>query len=73
MPDEGESAASLSRSTHLIGPAVQPLPDGGTRLDPTAAATARYEGCPPDRVALAVGLLRAQAPGCGRGVPSRQA
>jgi pimeloyl-ACP methyl ester carboxylesterase len=32
-----------------------------------------YEGCAPERVTWAVGLLRAQAPGCGRGVPTRQA
>jgi pimeloyl-ACP methyl ester carboxylesterase len=73
VPDEGESAAGLSRATHLIGPAVQPLPGGSTRLDPAAAATAMYEGCAPDRAAWAVGLLRAQAPGCGRGIPTRQA
>ncbi len=38
-----------------------------------AAAEFLYGGCPPDRVAWAVGLLRAQAPGCGRALPARQA
>ena len=72
VPDEGESAASLSRSTHLVGPLVRPSADGSTRLDPAAAAASLYEDCTPDRAAWAVELLRAQAPGCGRGVPARQ-
>lgn len=72
VPDAGESAASLGRSTHPIAPAVLPADDGGTRLDPAAAAEMMYAGCSPERTAWAVALLRTQAPGCGRGVPQRQ-
>ncbi|MFJ1762848.1 alpha/beta hydrolase [Amycolatopsis sp. NPDC088138] len=73
VPDEGESAASLGRSTHLIGPAVIPLEDGSTRLDLAMVTQAMYEGCEPERVTWALALLRPQGPGCGRGVPARQA
>ncbi|MGB3444633.1 MAG: alpha/beta hydrolase [Actinophytocola sp.] len=73
VPDAGESAAGLGRSTHLIGPVIVPLENGFTQLDPAMAAEAMYAGCAPDRAAWAVGLLRPQGPGCGRGVPERQA
>ncbi|MFC4852843.1 alpha/beta hydrolase [Actinophytocola glycyrrhizae] len=72
VPDAGESAASLGRSTHPIAPAVLPADEGGTRLDPALAAEMMYAGCSPERTAWAVALLRTQAAGCGRGVPQRQ-
>ncbi|MET9693357.1 alpha/beta hydrolase [Streptomyces sp. NPDC006514] len=72
VPDAGESAAGLGGASSLLQEAIRPGPDGSTRLCPDLAAAALYGDCPPPLAARAVGLLRAQAPGCGRGVPERQ-
>lgn len=72
VPDAGESAAGLGGASTRLREAIRPGPDGSTRLCPDLAAAALYDDCPEPLAARAVGLLRAQAPGCGRGVPQRQ-
>jgi pimeloyl-ACP methyl ester carboxylesterase len=69
VPDVGESAASLGGSSPQLQTAINPGPDGSTSLHPSRAADALYGDCPDPLSAWAVGLLRAQAPGCGRGIP----
>ena len=51
--------------------AITPELDGSTSLHPDWAADALYDDCPDPLAAWAVGLLRAQAPGCGRSIPER--
>ncbi|MFR9779626.1 alpha/beta hydrolase [Micromonospora sp. MS34] len=72
VPDRNESAASLGGSSHLLRAAIVPEADGSTRLDPDRAADALYADCPEHLAAWAIGLLRPQSAGCGRGVPERQ-
>ncbi|MFJ7330212.1 alpha/beta hydrolase [Streptomyces cyaneofuscatus] len=71
VPDVGESAAALGGASPQLRDAVVPGegPDGTTRLDPVRAAHVLYDDCPGPLAARAVGLLRPQAPGCGRGIP----
>ncbi|MXG28735.1 alpha/beta fold hydrolase [Streptomyces sp. YIM 132580] len=71
VPDVGESAAALGGASAQLREAVVPGegPDGTTHLDPGLAADVLYDDCPASLAARAVGLLRPQAPGCGRGVP----
>lgn len=69
MPDAGESAASLGGASLQLQDAIIPEPDGSTTLHPDRAIDTLYGDCPEHLAAQAVGLLRAQAPGCGRGVP----
>ena len=72
VPDTGESAASLGGATALLHAAV--LPDGdSTRIDPALATALFYADCPAGVATRATALLRPQLPGCGRGVPERQA
>lgn len=72
VPDEGESAASLGGSTSALREAIVPGEGGSTSLDPDRAVAALYADCSDQLAAWAVGLLCAQAPGCGRGVPGHQ-
>lgn len=72
VPDAGESAAGLGGASARLKSAVEAQDDGSTRLDPNRAVEALYAGCPQHLAAWATGLLRAQAAGCGRGVPERQ-
>ncbi|MEV7558620.1 alpha/beta hydrolase [Streptomyces sp. NPDC089795] len=72
VPDTGESAAGLGGASARLRDAIRPEPDGSTSLCPDRAAEALYNGCPAATAGRAVGLLRTQAPGCGRGVPDRQ-
>ncbi|MFE7098930.1 alpha/beta fold hydrolase [Streptomyces erythrochromogenes] len=69
VPDAGESAAGLGGASRQLRDAVVPEPDGSTSLHPDRAMATLYGDCPEPLAARAVGLLRAQAPGCGRGVP----
>lgn len=71
VPDVHESAASLGGMSADLQMAVVPQPDGSTYLHPDRARDALYADCPERLATWAVGLLRAQAPGCGRGVPER--
>ncbi|MFF4422933.1 alpha/beta hydrolase [Streptomyces sp. NPDC001549] len=71
VPDAGESAAGLGGASAQLQEAIRPGPDGSTSLRPDLAAATLYGDCPEPLAARAVGLLRAQAPGCGRGVPER--
>jgi pimeloyl-ACP methyl ester carboxylesterase len=70
--DTGESAAGLGGATPQLHDAINPEPDGSTSLDPDRAVDTLYGDCPEPLAAWAVGLLRAQAPGCGRGIPAHQ-
>ncbi|WP_394816202.1 alpha/beta hydrolase [Streptomyces mooreae] len=72
VPDAGESAAGLGGASSQLKSAIVPQHDGSTCLDPSRAVGALYADCPEHLAAWAVGLLRAQATGCGRGVPERQ-
>lgn len=67
--DAGESAAALGGASAELGDAIRPEPDGATSLRVDRAADVLYHDCPEPLAARAVGLLRPQAPGCGRGVP----
>ncbi|MGW1507231.1 alpha/beta fold hydrolase [Streptomyces mirabilis] len=69
--DAGESAAGLGGASPQLQNAINPEPDGSTSLHPDRAIDILYGDCPEPLAARAVGLLRAQAPGCGRGVPER--
>ncbi|MDX5568066.1 alpha/beta hydrolase [Streptomyces sp. ID05-04B] len=69
VPDVGESAAGLGGASPQLQDAIDPEPDGSTSLHPGRAADTLYGDCPEPLAAWAVGLLRAQAPGCGRGIP----
>ncbi|MEU4920689.1 alpha/beta hydrolase [Streptomyces parvus] len=71
VPDAGESAAALGGASAELRDAIRPEPDGSTSLRPDRAAEVLYDDCPGPLAARAVGLLRPQAPGCGRGVPHR--
>lgn len=71
VPDAGESAAGLSGAPPQLQDAINPEPDGSTRLHPDRAADTLYGDCPEPLAAWAAGLLRAQAPGSGRGIPER--
>lgn len=73
VPAEGESAAGLGGSTELLASSV--VQDGGglTHVDPAAAVKLFYDDAPIGRATWAASLLRPQGPGCGRGVPQRQA
>ncbi|MCS7483174.1 alpha/beta hydrolase [Umezawaea endophytica] len=73
VPAAGESAAGQGGATDLLRAAVRPAPDGTTSIDPQLATTLFYADCPPEVAARASAHLRPQAPGCGRGVPERQA
>ncbi|WP_097871317.1 alpha/beta hydrolase [Streptomyces sp. rh34] len=70
VPDTGESAATLSGASPRLQEAINPEPDGSTSLRPDLAAEALYHGCSEPLVDWAVGLLRPQARGCARGVPT---
>ncbi|MFD5411333.1 alpha/beta fold hydrolase [Streptomyces nojiriensis] len=72
VPDAGESAAGLGGASPQLREAIRPGPGGSTSLCPDLAAATLYGDCPGPLAARAVDLLRAQAPGCGRGVPERQ-
>jgi pimeloyl-ACP methyl ester carboxylesterase len=72
VPDVGESAAGLGGASPQLKDAIIPEPDGSTSLHPDRAADTLYGDCPESVAAWAVGLLRAQASGCGRGIPERQ-
>ncbi|NUV87792.1 alpha/beta hydrolase [Streptomyces sp. KAI-26] len=67
--DARESAASLGGASQQLKEAIVVEPDGSTTLDPGLAIDTLYGDCPAPLAARAVGLLRTQAPGCGRGVP----
>ncbi|MFF3157572.1 alpha/beta hydrolase [Streptomyces sp. NPDC057910] len=67
--DAGESAAGMGGASRQLGQAILAEPDGSTSLHPDRAADALYDDCPRPLAAWAVGLLRVQAAGCGRGVP----
>ncbi|MET9965140.1 alpha/beta hydrolase [Streptomyces sp. NPDC006356] len=69
VPDAGESAAGLGGASPQLQDAIHAEPDGSTSLHPDRAADTLYGDCPEPLAAWAIGLLRAQAPGCGRGVP----
>ncbi|MEH0516555.1 alpha/beta hydrolase [Streptomyces sp. B21-106] len=69
VPDVGESAAGLGGASPVLQAAIGPEHDGWTGLRPDRAAGTLYGDCPEPLAAWAVGLLRAQAPGCGRGIP----
>ncbi|WDG33387.1 alpha/beta hydrolase [Streptomyces sp. CA-278952] len=69
VPDTGESAATLGGASPRLQEAINPEPDGSTTLRPELAAEVLYNGCSEPLAAWAAGLLRPQAPGCGRGVP----
>ncbi|MFI0467132.1 alpha/beta hydrolase [Saccharopolyspora sp. 5N102] len=71
VPDVGESAAGLGGTSLQLQDAVTSEPDGSTSLHPDRAVDTLYGDCPEPIAAWAVSLLRAQAPGCGRGVPER--
>ncbi|PSK68489.1 hydrolase [Streptomyces sp. CS149] len=68
--DAGESAAALGGASARLRDAIRPEPDGSTSLRPDRAADVLYHDCPGPLAARAVGLLRPQTPGCGRGVPA---
>ena len=72
VPDAGESAAGLGGASPQLQEAIAPEPDGWTSLHSDRAVGTLYGDCPETLAAWAVGLLRAQAPGCGRGVPGHQ-
>jgi pimeloyl-ACP methyl ester carboxylesterase len=72
VPDVGESAAGQGGASPQLKDAIIPEPDGSTSLHPDRAADTLYGDCPESVAAWAVGLLRAQASGCGRGIPERQ-
>ncbi|MDQ0604469.1 pimeloyl-ACP methyl ester carboxylesterase [Streptomyces canus] len=72
VPDADESAAGLGGASPQLQDAINLEPDGATSLDPDRAVDTLYGDCPEPLAAWAVGLLRAQAPGCGRGVPAHQ-
>ncbi|XKK63697.1 alpha/beta hydrolase [Streptomyces sp. ARC32] len=69
VPDAGENAASLGGASQQLKDAIVAEPDGSTTLHPGLAIDTLYGDCPQPLAARAVGLLRTQAPGCGRGVP----
>lgn len=69
VPDVNESSAGLGGSSPQLQAAIDPGADGSTSLHPDRAADILYGDCPEPLAAWAVGLLRAQTPGCGRGVP----
>ncbi len=69
--DDGESAAGLGGTSPQLQDAISPGTDGSTSLDPGRAAEVLYGDCPKPLAAWAVDLLRAQSPGCGRGIPER--
>lgn len=71
VPDVGESAATLGGASPQLQDAINPEPDGSTSLYPDRAAGTLYGDCPEPLATWAVGLLRAQASGCGRGIPER--
>jgi hypothetical protein len=73
VPDAGESAAALGGTTDLLRAAVRPDDGGATHIDPALAADLFYRDCTAEVTARAIDLLRRQLPGCGRGVPRRQA
>lgn len=69
--DDGESAAALGGTSPQLQEAITPELDGSTSLHPDQALDVLFSDCPEPFAARAVGLLRAQSPGCGRGVPER--
>jgi pimeloyl-ACP methyl ester carboxylesterase len=69
--DAGESAAGLGGASPRRQDAINPEPDGSTSLHPDRAGDTLYSDCSEPLAAWAVGLLRPQAPGCGRGIPER--
>ncbi len=73
VPEAGESAAALGGTSPALRAAVLPGPNDSTHLHPGRAAEVLYADCPGHLATWAVNLLRAQAPGCGRGIPERQA
>ncbi|MBH0054869.1 alpha/beta hydrolase [Salinibacterium sp. SWN139] len=70
VPDSGESSASLGGPEPLIKPALITTSDGSTRVDPSKAGEYLYGDCSDEVSEWATTLLRRQAPGHGRGVPS---
>nr|MDT0516202.1 alpha/beta hydrolase [Streptomyces sp. DSM 41633] len=71
VPDVGESAAGLGGASPQLRDAIVPEPDGSTSLHPGRAIDTLFGDGPEPLAARAVGLLRTQAPGCGRGIPER--
>ena len=71
--DTGESAAGLGGATRGLREAVVREAAGATSLHPGRAVEVFYHDCPAHLAARAVGLLRLQSPGCGRGVAGRHA
>jgi pimeloyl-ACP methyl ester carboxylesterase len=69
VPDAGESPASLGGASRQLRDAISPGVDGSTSLYAERAGAVLYGDCSEALAAWAIGLLRAQAPGCGRGVP----
>lgn len=69
VPDAGESPAGLGGASPQLQNAINPEPDGSTSLHAGRAVDIFYGDCPAPLAAWAVGLLRVQAPGCGRAVP----
>lgn len=72
VPDVGESAAALGGASRELQAAIVPVAGGSTILHADRAADVLYGDCPDSAASRAVGLLRAQGGGCGRGVPERQ-
>ncbi|MFF0508863.1 alpha/beta hydrolase [Streptomyces fimicarius] len=70
VPDTGESAATLGGASPRLQDAIVPEPDGSTSLRPDRAVDVLYHDCSAPLADRAVALLRPQAPGCGRGVPT---
>ncbi|MFK0173192.1 alpha/beta fold hydrolase [Streptomyces sp. NPDC090306] len=72
VPDVGESAAALGGASRELRAAIVPVAGGSTVLHTGRAADVLYGDCPDPAASRAVGLLREQGAGCGRGVPERQ-
>ncbi|MFD9498165.1 alpha/beta hydrolase [Streptomyces sp. NPDC060035] len=70
--DAGESAASTGGISPELRAAIMPGPAESTFIHPDLASDVFYSGCPAPLAAWAVGLLRVQTPGCGRGIPDHQ-
>jgi pimeloyl-ACP methyl ester carboxylesterase len=70
VPDTGESSASLGGPEPLIRAALITNSDRSTSVDPSKAREYLYGDCSEAVSTWATTLLRPQAPGHGRGVPS---
>ncbi len=70
VPDKGESSASLGGGEPLIEAALITDRDSSTRIDTSKAREYLYGDCSEAVSEWAATLLRSQAPGHGRGVPT---